>query len=168
MSESVKVSDCRNRRPARDNYPGVIWKPLSSAQVPTVHRKRADDLLLSSVPLQSLKTVMDVSLNTPLPTRASAPLLLTHPPSHLLVFPPFFPLLCTTLALFVPSPLLVFLSSFYSLTFSLFFHSDEDEEEEERWWGGAEGVEVKWRRRFLAIAELSRVKLTPTLPSAAH
>ncbi|KAK2879856.1 hypothetical protein Q8A73_023668 [Channa argus] len=32
MSESVKVSDCRNRRPVRDNYPGVIWKPLSSAQ----------------------------------------------------------------------------------------------------------------------------------------
>lgn len=29
-----------------------------------MHRKRPDDLLLSSVPLQSLKTVMDVSLNT--------------------------------------------------------------------------------------------------------
>lgn len=32
-------------------------------------RKRPDDLLLCPVPPQSLKTVMDVSLNTQLPTR---------------------------------------------------------------------------------------------------
>lgn len=136
MSESVKVSDCRNRRPARDNYPGVIWKPLSSAQVPTAQRKRADDLLLRSVPLQSLKTVMDVSLNTLLPTSPHSPLLFSVPPDH----PTIFPFLsssvyscCTTLALFVP-PVPVCLPSFYSRTFPLFFHSDE--EEEERWEGG--------------------------------
>lgn len=49
-------------------------------------RKRPDDLLLCPVPPQSLKTVMDVSLNTQLPTRLvfsshSAP---THPdPSNI-------------------------------------------------------------------------------------
>lgn len=68
--------------------------------------------------------------------------LLFSPPSLPLslisLFPPPSPPLLrsnTTLALFVPFPLLlVFLPSFafYSLPFSLFFQSDEEEEEEEK------------------------------------
>lgn len=151
--ESVKVSNCCNRRPTQDNEPRVIWKQLGSAQVPTVHRKRPDDLLLSSIPLQSLKTVMDVSLNTLLPHQTLFPFFL-RPPSLSLVSPfPSLPLFCavsTPLSLFVPSPLLVVPPAF--------FQTDEEEEEGERWRGR---VEVKWRRRFLP--EQSEPPPTPPL-----